>query len=71
MAQMMWAIWLSVKILVVMNCFYRAEVFGNFETLKQATSVAGELLALTGLRNPYEGKQGVVEEGALADFVVS
>ena len=50
--------------------FYRAEVFGNFETLKQATSVAGELLALTGLRNPYEGKQGVVEEGALADLLL-
>jgi imidazolonepropionase-like amidohydrolase len=28
------------------------------------------LLALSGLRNPYPGKLGVVEEGALADLLV-
>jgi imidazolonepropionase-like amidohydrolase len=38
--------------------------------LKQATSVAGELLALTGPRTPYPGKLGVVEEGALADLLL-
>jgi imidazolonepropionase-like amidohydrolase len=51
--------------------YWRTEVFGsNFEVLKQATSVAGELLALTGPRNPYPGKLGVVEEGALADLLL-
>ena len=29
-----------------------------------------ELLALSGKRNPYPGKQGVVEEGALADLLL-
>jgi imidazolonepropionase-like amidohydrolase len=40
------------------------------ESLKMATSVNGELLALSGPRNPYPGKLGVVEEGALADLLV-
>jgi imidazolonepropionase-like amidohydrolase len=40
------------------------------ETLKMATSVNGELLALSGPRNPYPGKLGVVEEGALADLLL-
>ena len=35
-----------------------------------ATSTNGELLALSGLRNPYPGKLGVVEEGALADLLL-
>lgn len=35
-----------------------------------ATSVNGELLQLTVLRNPYPGKLGVIEEGALADLVL-
>jgi imidazolonepropionase-like amidohydrolase len=29
-----------------------------------------ELLALSGPRNPYPGKLGVVEEGALADLIL-
>ena len=29
-----------------------------------------ELLALSGLRNPYPGKLGVVEEGAIADLIL-
>jgi imidazolonepropionase-like amidohydrolase len=29
-----------------------------------------ELLAMSGLRNPYPGKLGVVEEGALADLLL-
>ena len=46
-------------------------MFGsNFEVLKQATSVAAELLALSGPRNPYPGKLGVVEEGAYADLLL-
>ena len=31
---------------------------------------AAELLALSGLRSPYDGKIGVVEEGALADLLL-
>jgi imidazolonepropionase-like amidohydrolase len=49
---------------------YRASIFGNFETLRQATSAGGELMALTGPRNPYPGKLGVIEEGALADIII-
>ena len=40
------------------------------ETLKMATGDNGELLALSGLRSPYTGKLGVVEEGALADLLL-
>jgi imidazolonepropionase-like amidohydrolase len=40
------------------------------EVLKMATADNGELLALSGLRNPYPGKIGVVEEGALADLLL-
>jgi imidazolonepropionase-like amidohydrolase len=29
-----------------------------------------ELLALSGLRNPYPGKLGIVAEGALADLLL-
>ena len=29
-----------------------------------------ELLALSGSRNPYPGKLGVIEEGALADLIL-
>jgi imidazolonepropionase-like amidohydrolase len=44
--------------------------FTPAEALAMATSANGELLALSGLRNPYPGKLGVVEQGALADLVV-
>jgi imidazolonepropionase-like amidohydrolase len=40
------------------------------EALAMATSVNAELLAMTGLRNPYPGKLGVVEEGAYADLLL-
>jgi imidazolonepropionase-like amidohydrolase len=40
------------------------------EVLIMATSTNGELLALSGPRNPYPGKLGVVEEGALADLLL-
>ncbi len=40
------------------------------EALIMATSVNAELLALSGLRNPYPGKLGVIEEGALADLLL-
>ena len=35
-----------------------------------ATSTNGELLNLSGLRNPYPGNLGVVEERAFADFLL-
>ena len=35
-----------------------------------ATANNGELLALSGFINPYPGKLGVVEEGALADLLL-
>lgn len=41
-----------------------------FEVLKMATSTNAELLALSGPRNPYPGKLGVVAEGALADLLL-
>lgn len=40
------------------------------EVLKMATSDNASLLALSGLRTPYPGKLGVVEEGALADLLL-
>jgi imidazolonepropionase-like amidohydrolase len=40
------------------------------EILKMATVDNAELVALCGPRNPYPGKLGVVEEGALADLIV-
>ncbi|BDU73951.1 metal-dependent hydrolase family protein [Mesoterricola silvestris] len=40
------------------------------EVLAMATRVNAELLALSGPRNPYPGRLGVVEEGALADLLL-
>ncbi|OAF06043.1 hydrolase [Bradyrhizobium centrolobii] len=40
------------------------------EALTMATSTNAELLSLSGPRNPYPGKLGVVQEGALADLLV-
>jgi imidazolonepropionase-like amidohydrolase len=40
------------------------------EVLVMATSTNAELLALSGERNPYPGKLGVVEVGALADLLL-
>ena len=39
------------------------------EVLRMATSTNGELLKLSGPRDPYPGKVGVVEAGALADLI--
>ena len=44
--------------------------FTPAEVLRMATSGNAELLALSGLRNPYPGKLGVVAEGALADLLL-
>ena len=40
------------------------------EALRMATADNGELMALSGFINPYPGRLGVVEEGALADLLL-
>ncbi|HYO43291.1 MAG TPA: amidohydrolase family protein [Candidatus Limnocylindrales bacterium] len=40
------------------------------EVLRMGTSGNAELLALSGLRSPYAGRLGVVEEGAIADLIL-
>nr|WP_295083371.1 amidohydrolase family protein [uncultured Roseateles sp.] len=44
--------------------------YSPVEVLKMATSGNAELLALSGLRSPYRGRLGVVQEGALADLLL-
>lgn len=44
--------------------------FSNFEILKMVTHDNAELLALSGERNPYPLKLGVIEEGAAADLIL-
>jgi imidazolonepropionase-like amidohydrolase len=49
----------------------RLQWFSSPEVLRQATSVAAELLSLSTIRNPYkEGALGVVAEGGYADLLV-
>jgi imidazolonepropionase-like amidohydrolase len=52
-------------VLVLMNKW-----FTPAEVLIMATGTNAELLALSGPRNPYPGKLGVVAEGALADLLL-
>ena len=44
--------------------------YANAEILTMATATNGELLAMSGPRNPYPGKLGVIEDDALADLLV-
>lgn len=44
--------------------------FSSAEVLRMATHTNAELLALSGPRNPYPGRLGVIEEGALADLLL-
>ncbi|KEO88952.1 hydrolase [Erythrobacter litoralis] len=44
--------------------------FTPAELLRLATHDNAQLLALSGPRTPYEGRLGVVEEGALADLIL-
>lgn len=44
--------------------------FSNYEILKMVTYDNAQLLALSGARNPYPGKLGIIEEGALADMII-
>jgi len=48
----------------------RQKYFTNYEILRQVTSVTAGLLEMSGKRNPYRGKLGVIEEGALADLIL-
>jgi imidazolonepropionase-like amidohydrolase len=49
----------------------RKDLFSPVEILRQATGRAGELLALSGERNPHrKGPLGVIAEGAYADLVL-
>ena len=47
-----------------------ANGIGTLEALRAMTSTGGELAALTGQNNPYDGKLGVIEKGALADILL-
>jgi len=47
-----------------------ASGIGNLAALRAMTSTGGELAALTGENNPYGGKIGVIEVGALADIII-
>ncbi|WP_261883539.1 metal-dependent hydrolase family protein [Vibrio pelagius] len=49
---------------------HRTEWFTPAEVMKQATYNSAQLLAMSGPRNPYPGKLGVIEEGALADILL-
>lgn len=44
--------------------------FENSEIIKMITKDNAELLQMSGLRSPYLGKLGVVEENALADLIL-
>lgn len=46
------------------------EWYSPAEVLKIATHDNAQLLALSGLRSPYQGELGVVKEGALADLLL-
>ncbi len=47
-----------------------SEWFSPAEILKMVTHDNAQVLALSGPRSPYQGKLGVVEEGALADLLL-
>ncbi|MPW36532.1 amidohydrolase family protein [Vibrio sp. B1Z05] len=51
--------------------YWRTQAFGsNYEVLKQMTSIAGEMLAMSGPRGTTQGKLGVIEKGAIADMIL-
>ncbi len=50
---------------------FRAQFYGNVEQLQQVTGNNGQLVALSGQKNPYpEAKLGVIEPGAYADLLI-
>jgi imidazolonepropionase-like amidohydrolase len=52
------------------NILKLTEWLTPFEALKLVTYDNAELLTLSGPRNPYPGKLGVIEEGAYADVIL-
>lgn len=51
--------------------YWRTKAFGsNYEVLKQMTSIAGEMIEMSGPRNKVTAKLGVIEEGAIADILL-
>jgi imidazolonepropionase-like amidohydrolase len=61
---------IELKKLQVTEFTNRTQWFTNAEILRQATSINAEVLELSGPRNPYPGKLGVIEEGAYADLLL-
>lgn len=49
---------------------HRTKWFSNVEILRQATSKGGELLKMSGPKDPYPKKLGVIEVGAYADVLL-
>lgn len=47
-----------------------AKFMSPLAALHRATGAAGDLLALSGARAPYDGRLGVIAEGAFADLLV-
>lgn len=47
-----------------------AKWFGNYETLKMATSTNAQLLKMSGERAPYRGEIGVIQPNAYADILL-
>ena len=47
-----------------------ARWYAPAEAIAMATGTNAQLLALSGKRNPYPGRLGVIEEGALADLLL-
>jgi imidazolonepropionase-like amidohydrolase len=47
-----------------------ARFMSPLEALRMATGNAGDLLAMSGARDPYQGRLGVIVEGAHADILV-
>jgi imidazolonepropionase-like amidohydrolase len=60
------------ELLKIMNTEFTllTKWFSPAEILKQATFNNAQILALSGLRNPYPGKLGVIEEDAYADILL-
>ncbi len=48
----------------------RQKYFSSEEILRQATSITAGLVEMSGKRNPYRGKLGVIREDALADLLI-
>ncbi len=61
---------LELKKLQLTEFTNRTKWFTPAEILRQATSINAQVLELSGPRNPYPGKLGVIEEGAYADILL-